>query len=269
MQYSSLLNLRKISIFFILLFSILTINNSFAVERPFQSSSTIPNLYETHQALFHYYDSGQYEKDVQITIKQAKAQIDNLLKQETSSSKKLAAVFDIDETVLSNWPAMKNDNFFYFPDKFKTWINKAHAKPILPVKNLYDYLQQHNVTIFFITGRLEEHRQATIQNLKAAGFTGYKKLYLMPDISPKPNAAIYKTNIRRSLELNGYKIIVSVGDQYSDLCGGYAETLIKLPNPFYFIPGCSTKEICQWTKPDPFYKKDDWKEVCPVLYKGE
>lgn len=265
MQYPSLLNLRKISLFFILLFSIFTSNNSFAAEKLFQSPTPIPNLYETHQALFYYYDSGQYEKDIQITIEQAKTNIDKLLKQQASSSKNLAAIFDIDETVLSNWPEMKKNDFVYFPDKFKRWINKAQAKPILPVKKFYYYLQKHHVTIFFITGRREEHRQATIENLKNAGFTGYKALYLKPNTLSQTNAAVYKANIRHSLELQGYKIIASVGDQYSDLCGGYTETMIKLPNPFYFIPGCSTKEICQWTKPDPFYK-DKWKEVCPVLY---
>ena len=31
-------------------------------------------------------------------------------------------------------------------------------------------------------------------------------------------------------------IIASVGDQWSDLDGGYAERVFKLPNPFYFIP---------------------------------
>ena len=34
----------------------------------------------------------------------------------------------------------------------------------------------------------------------------------------------------------GYTIILSMGDQNSDLLGGYAEKTFKLPNPVYFLP---------------------------------
>jgi hypothetical protein len=33
----------------------------------------------------------------------------------------------------------------------------------------------------------------------------------------------------------GYAIIATVGDQESDLGGGFAECTFKVPNPFYFI----------------------------------
>jgi len=38
------------------------------------------------------------------------------------------------------------------------------------------------------------------------------------------------------IEEAGYAIIVTVGDQQSDLDGGFAECGFKLPDPFYFIP---------------------------------
>ena len=34
----------------------------------------------------------------------------------------------------------------------------------------------------------------------------------------------------------GYTIIFSMGDQDSDLAGGYAERTFKLPNPVYYLP---------------------------------
>jgi len=34
----------------------------------------------------------------------------------------------------------------------------------------------------------------------------------------------------------GYTIIANIGDQYSDLVGGYAEGEFKLPDPMYYIP---------------------------------
>jgi hypothetical protein len=30
--------------------------------------------------------------------------------------------------------------------------------------------------------------------------------------------------------------VVNIGDQFSDLAGGFAERVFKLPNPYYFIP---------------------------------
>jgi hypothetical protein len=35
----------------------------------------------------------------------------------------------------------------------------------------------------------------------------------------------------------GYRLILNIGDQYSDLFGEpQAEASVKLPNPFYYLP---------------------------------
>jgi len=34
----------------------------------------------------------------------------------------------------------------------------------------------------------------------------------------------------------GYDILLTIGDQYSDLKGGYADKGFKLPNPMYYLP---------------------------------
>jgi hypothetical protein len=46
----------------------------------------------------------------------------------------------------------------------------------------------------------------------------------------------YKSGARAAIEQQGYRIIASVGDQYSDLAGGHEDKAFKLPNPFYFLP---------------------------------
>jgi hypothetical protein len=47
----------------------------------------------------------------------------------------------------------------------------------------------------------------------------------------------YKSGERKKVAAQGYKIILNVGDQMSDLNGDpQAEKSVKLPNPFYFIP---------------------------------
>jgi HAD superfamily, subfamily IIIB (Acid phosphatase) len=59
------------------------------------------------------------------------------------------------------------------------------------------------------------------------------KLITRPDNDPHPT--VDKTEERRKLAEAGYTIIATVGDQESDLEGGFAECMFKVPNPFYFI----------------------------------
>jgi hypothetical protein len=50
------------------------------------------------------------------------------------------------------------------------------------------------------------------------------------------SAADFKMSGRKKIQERGYHIIVNVGDQPSDLTGGYAERAVLLPDPFYRIP---------------------------------
>jgi hypothetical protein len=46
----------------------------------------------------------------------------------------------------------------------------------------------------------------------------------------------YKSGTRAFIESQGYDIVASFGDQYSDLLGGYADRTFKMPNPNYYLP---------------------------------
>jgi hypothetical protein len=93
-----------------------------------------------------------------------------------------------------------------------------------------------DVTVFFITGRPESQRAATERNLVAVGYTGYMKLYLVPDGGHFASAADFKGPVRSEIEAAGYTIIANMGDQPSDLIGGHAERKFLLPDPFYRVP---------------------------------
>ena len=49
------------------------------------------------------------------------------------------------------------------------------------------------------------------------------------------SASNHKIAARADIERRGFTIIANIGDQNSDLVGGYAEMTFKLPNPFYFL----------------------------------
>ena len=48
--------------------------------------------------------------------------------------------------------------------------------------------------------------------------------------------ADFKAPTRQKIAAMGYTIIANMGDQMSDLDGGFSEKTFKLPNPFYYIP---------------------------------
>jgi predicted secreted acid phosphatase len=46
----------------------------------------------------------------------------------------------------------------------------------------------------------------------------------------------YKSGTRAYIESQGYDIVANVGDQFSDLLGGFADKTFKMPNPNYYLP---------------------------------
>ena len=46
----------------------------------------------------------------------------------------------------------------------------------------------------------------------------------------------YKSGVRAYIESQGYDIVADLGDQFSDLLGGYADKTFKMPNPNYYLP---------------------------------
>jgi predicted secreted acid phosphatase len=77
----------------------------------------------------------------------------------------------------------------------------------------------------------------TAANLRDQGMTEWKALVLRSKEERGETAVIYKSSERRKIVAQGYAIVMSIGDQWSDLDGEpRAEVSVKLPNPFYFIP---------------------------------
>ena len=85
---------------------------------------------------------------------------------------------------------------------------------------------------FFITGRPEAIRDGTLDNLKAAGYKGKYELFLQPPsyAQRRLDGALQERGPASKIEKRGYKILANVGDQRSDLKGGYSERTYKLPN---------------------------------------
>jgi hypothetical protein len=149
-------------------------------------------------------------------------------------NKRLAIVFDIDETALSNYSAIVADGFVYGP-KSQAEATDEIGTAIRPTLDLYNLAKSKGITPFFVTGRPEAQRTPTEDNLRREGYADWKQLFLKP-AGFTGTTVQYKTGARQQIEGQGYRIVASVGDQYSDLAGGHEDTAFKLPNPFYFLP---------------------------------
>jgi predicted secreted acid phosphatase len=152
---------------------------------------------------------------------------------------------------LSNWPVIKADDFGFIPQGpcdlsasdvpkgacgWIVWISQARDRPILPTLALYRQARRQGIAVFFITGRPESLREATVRNLRAAGYDTWNDLMMKTAGYRTESVVKFKSSARGKIVQQGYTIVLNMGDQQSDLAGGYAERTFKVPDPFYYIP---------------------------------
>ena len=218
------------------------------------------------------YRCKRYDDDIAMVVQEAQAWI----KLRAPQVNNPAIVLDIDETSLSNWQRIYQDEYYPFlsacsftqkcSDKDWQWSEQSPA--IESVLNLYKFAQCIAATlpcikvdVYFVTGRHEGDKYApkekcpdlekcdpslkrsprewTLANLQNAGFASVTSdhLYMrLPFFAGEPPVSVYKTAQRVEIERLGKTIIANIGDQTSDLVGLHADRPFKLPNPFYFIP---------------------------------
>lgn len=220
-----------------------------AAEPPAPPAPIVPppvqpaNIGDLKTEATRYYDSGAYLTDLQLAAWPAIPWIND----QAAQANRPAVVFDIDETALSNWEVIKANDFGRVisgscvalpkgPCGWQAWDQTAESTLIPPTMDVFNSAKDRGAAIFFITGRPESQRAATERNLADVGYTGYTRLIMEPTGAQYPSAVDFKAPQRQAIEGEGYTIIANMGDQPSDLGGGFAERTFLLPNPFYRIP---------------------------------
>ena len=198
-------------------------------------------LWETQREIADYIDSGRYDADVARVAGDALAWLEMRAPQVAKS----AIVLDVDETSLSNWPAYRLNQWArivdgpcdlaHGPCGVRAWQAMARDPAIAPTLQLAERARTLGVAVFFVTGRPPALRAATERNLRAQGYH-WTGLILLPKGAHFASAATFKSEARRHIAEQGYTILLTMGDQQSDLEGGFAERTFKLPNPVYFLP---------------------------------
>jgi predicted secreted acid phosphatase len=191
---------------------------------------------------------GCYWSDLDAQYKRAEVALDTAVSAK-KPGEKLAVVMDIDETTLSSYCEMKREDFGYVGSLFNAWIVSPDAAVAIPgALRLFHKAKAEGVAVFFLTGRpgipdysagkpAVDQTEATVRNLEAAGYHGWDGLLLRNGSENAMPTIEYKSGERRRIADKGYRLVMSVGDQWSDLLGDpKAEISVKLPNPFYFLP---------------------------------
>lgn len=210
-----------------LLASLLLAASQFALNGP------IPNLDVVKREIVQYYTSGQHDADVARVDARMQTDVDARVR---AGARKPAAVFDIDDTALSTFTYERAHDFGFDNVSWTSWERADRFPAIVPTLRLAQHLAHEHIAIFFVTGRRAPERGVTLHELALAGYPKPAGLYLRPVNDHASSVIPFKSSSRAHIVALGYDIVASVGDQWSDLRGGYADSVYKLPNPMYYLP---------------------------------
>jgi predicted secreted acid phosphatase len=193
---------------------------------------TLTNLASEKQKIKDYY-ARQYDTDLYALVGVWKNYFDGI-----TPTEKSLVIFDIDDTLLFNYPSIVLSDFGFIPWMFDAWVDSARAPAINQTKGFLEYLQKRGFKVLAITGRNYTQDYGTRQNFINVGISGFQDIiYRTLTEQPPMTATVYKSNRRMQLtQTAGWNIVGCCGDQISDCAGGYAGYIMKVPNYCYFLP---------------------------------
>ena len=193
-------------------------------------SDDLINLRVAKDSVKEYYESGKYDEEMNKIFNDAKDQINNIRIDNNS-----AVIFDVDDTALSNYEISKKLDFGYDYTIVQDWVMSAKLPAIKQTKDFFDFLKSKNIKRIFLTSRNYDEYDATYKNLVDQGYTGFDTLIVRSKSDKDLGSQNFKTKERENLTKAGYEIIATVGDQWTDLNGGFSGIKIKVPNYLYKV----------------------------------
>jgi hypothetical protein len=159
---------------------------------------------------------------------------------------KPALILDVDDTSLITYGYEISEGFGFTVASNAAYLQTHTLPAVFGMTGLANWAASHGITVFWITGRPEAQRTLTADNLAAVGYAppaDADHLFLKPATPPayltcgtSCTTIQYKSLTREHIASLGFRILADVGDQFSDLKGGFSGLTVKMPNPMYFIP---------------------------------
>jgi predicted secreted acid phosphatase len=180
-----------------------------------------------------------------------------------AKGEKPAIVFDADDTTLWTYDMEVADMHFTFnPAEQDVWVQDQRFPATPSMVSFVNQAAALGYSVFGLTGRNDNQKAATLGNLTKAGYKPFttdnfytKWTGVGASVQPSYITCVttscttveYKALTRKHIESLGYTITLNVGDQWSDLQGGYAEQNLKLPNPTYYLPSADLPGVSEPT----------------------
>lgn len=190
-------------------------------------------------AIVQYYESGQARRDQESVARAARQWIYSWVDDRCGGkpeSCNATVVFDIDETLLSNYEYYKGTGFTFTQSGWNAFTENCRNTAIGPSRDLYRKLVRDGFAVVLLTGRADSERSTTAACLRKRGITGWHELILRTQAEASLSADEFKSQRRSDLQREGHRIVASIGDQVSDMSEGHLKAGFLLPNVMYFIP---------------------------------
>ncbi|QIL21661.1 acid phosphatase [Thermomonas sp. HDW16] len=169
---------------------------------------------------------------MQLAAALADPRWDALPKEDRSNdSRKLppAIIVDVDETVLDNSPSQVRqirEGRGFDEAAWGQWVNERKAKPLPGAVEFLNAAAKRGVTVFYISNRDASLGEATLANLRSAGFplkndNQFLGLGMVVDGCEQEGS---EKSCRRQLVGRGYRVLMQFGDQVGDFVQIVANT---------------------------------------------
>jgi len=142
---------------------------------------------------------------------------------------KPAVILDIDETVLDNSPfaaRMVQGGHEYNEADWAAWCREESARALPGAVEFTRFAAKHGVEVIYISNRAKDLDQATLANLRKAGFpvSGPQSFLGLGTVVEGCEQAGSEKGCRRQLVARHYRVLMQFGDQIGDFVDVLANT---------------------------------------------
>lgn len=142
---------------------------------------------------------------------------------------KPAVILDIDETVLDNSPfaaRMIRGNRDYNEAEWAAWCKEAQARALPGAVEFTRFAAHHGIAVIYISNRAKDLDQATLANLRSAGFpvSGPEAFLGLGTVVAGCEQAGSEKGCRRQQVGRHYRVLMQFGDQLGDFVDVNAST---------------------------------------------
>lgn len=135
--------------------------------------------------------------------------------------RKPAVVLDIDETVLDNSPyqaRLIRSGGEFNEAEWAAWCNEAIARPLPGALEFTKFAADHGIAVIYISNRAKDLDDATLANLRSAGFpvAGKQSFLGLGTFVEGCEQVGSEKGCRRQLVARDYRVLMQFGDQIGD-----------------------------------------------------